>query len=729
MLKRDRTQLAVYSIEEEIETLPLMRLRNLYLDKTSEIIYITKDNKLYGIICMGEALCPDQKGLVRINKCFTSLLGSNVIKAREIFKEKKKIHKIPVINESGELISDYSRWDDALYVKRNHKLLMHKDMAARVLGSYETVYLVKPVDEKDCDYLCLLDTLKNFQICYTILHKEQIIDKLTEKAVCIFLNEDERRGVQCLYGLTPRYDDGRGCSEFRYDQLADERWKLRMATYRSLLLQIKYEMQIDRLGIKWTGDLTYEELNDRASFLLTGLQKEGIKCFYFNEIEDVITEYGNKFMNAIQQRLNTNQLSQDDLLWTEGEAEKRFYGELYQQEDYKRGVVRKEIYDALCEFECRKDVSGKYFNAKEGKRITCFQPDTYRGTIYLLGPCVMVGIYVEDQYTIASYLQKKLLEEGYIYKVENYGAISHADAKIEEISQLNDNDIVIYISRTGKVVDIQGSSLEKIFDKYQISYECVTDSYIHCNHSANQKIADTMAEMVIPYLMDRGIENENTKIWVSPRKVIEKYIACKYLNLYFWNFHGSSYDTIGAIVMNCNPFSKGHRYLIEQARQKVEFLIIFVVEENASLFSFEERFQIIEDAVKDIDGVMVVPSGDFILSKNNFYEYFSKQESKAVTISAEYDIYVFANYIAPPLHITHRFAGEEPEDKTTRLYNEAMKKILPQKGILFEEIPRMKTDDGIISASKVRNYLKNRRYDKAFKLLPETTQKYIKKQL
>ena len=35
---------------------------------------------------------------------------------------------------------------------------------------------------------------------------------------------------------------------------------------------------------------------------------------------------------------------------------------------------------------------------------------------------------------------------------------------------------------------------------------------------------------------------------------------------------------IGSIVMNCNPFTLGHRYLIEQSAAKVERLFVFVVE-------------------------------------------------------------------------------------------------------------------------------------------------------
>ena len=43
------------------------------------------------------------------------------------------------------------------------------------------------------------------------------------------------------------------------------------------------------------------------------------------------------------------------------------------------------------------------------------------------------------------------------------------------------------------------------------------------------------------------------------------------------------------LVMNCNPFTLGHRYLIEKAAHESNRVFVFVVEENASLFSFAEE--------------------------------------------------------------------------------------------------------------------------------------------
>jgi [citrate (pro-3S)-lyase] ligase len=159
--------------------------------------------------------------------------------------------------------------------------------------------------------------------------------------------------------------------------------------------------------------------------------------------------------------------------------------------------------------------------------------------------------------------------------------------------------------------------------------------------------------------------------------------------------------------MNCNPFTYGHRYLIEQALERVDNLIIFVVQEDESLFTFRERYAMVREGIKDLENVTVVPSGDFILSQLTFPEYFIKIEDEDLEYNTEYDITLFAEEIAPKLNITVRFVGEEKADEVTNRYNLAMKKILPKHGIRIVEIPRKVISDGKqpISATKVREIL------------------------
>lgn len=129
--------------------------------------------------------------------------------------------------------------------------------------------------------------------------------------------------------------------------------------------------------------------------------------------------------------------------------------------------------------------------------------------------------------------------------------------------------------------------------------------------------------------------------------------------------------------------------------------------------------------VMDLENVMVVPSGPYILSQMSFSEYFVKETSEDIIEHTEQDIIIFAKDIAPQLGIKYRFVGEELEDDITNQYNLTMKKILPKYGINLIEITRKKVEGECISASSVRRYLENNNKEKLIELLPETTRRVI----
>jgi [citrate (pro-3S)-lyase] ligase len=185
--------------------------------------------------------------------------------------------------------------------------------------------------------------------------------------------------------------------------------------------------------------------------------------------------------------------------------------------------------------------------------------------------------------------------------------------------------------------------------------------------------------------------------------------------------------TSGAIVMNANPFTWGHYHLVEYALRNVDCLYIFVVQEDKSLFSFEERIQLVRVGVNVFgDSVQVVPSGKFIISSLSFPGYFSKEEILEDTDSTA-DILIFGSIIAPELHITHRFTGEEPTDIVTKNYNDAMWFLLPDMGITMHTIPRKTLDGKNISASSVRAAMKDNNMQLIKSLVPQTTYNYLMK--
>ncbi|GAM77853.1 citrate (pro-3S)-lyase ligase [Vibrio ishigakensis] len=69
--------------------------------------------------------------------------------------------------------------------------------------------------------------------------------------------------------------------------------------------------------------------------------------------------------------------------------------------------------------------------------------------------------------------------------------------------------------------------------------------------------------------------------------------------------HGVSGDKIGAIVMNANPFTKGHAYIAEQAASQCDWLHIFVVSENDQEFSFADRFAMVKQGTAHISNITV----------------------------------------------------------------------------------------------------------------------------
>lgn len=181
----------------------------------------------------------------------------------------------------------------------------------------------------------------------------------------------------------------------------------------------------------------------------------------------------------------------------------------------------------------------------------------------------------------------------------------------------------------------------------------------------------------------------------------------------------------GAIVMNCNPFTLGHRSLVEYAHNNCDEVIIFAVQEDRSIFPFSDRFSLIKQGVRDMKGVEVISGGDFIISNATFPTYFIKGTDE-LAAQTKLDATIFATRIAPALNITVRFVGEEPTDKTTLAYNNAMREVFAQNGIELKEIPREQKGNQIVSASSVRKALADDDWETVYRMVPKTTLIYLK---
>ncbi len=207
----------------------------------------------------------------------------------------------------------------------------------------------------------------------------------------------------------------------------------------------------------------------------------------------------------------------------------------------------------------------------------------------------------------------------------------------------------------------------------------------------------------------------------------------------------------GAIVMNANPFTKGHRYLVEQAASQVDNLYVIVVKEDRSRFPYVERKAMIEAGCAGLDNVIVCEGSDYAISAATFPTYFLKKLDDATDTQIALDLDLFVNHIAKPLGVTVRFAGSEPEDALTRRYNELMAEILPgtsvavvrqdhqpdselvegsavrqaRRPIDFVEIPRLEQNGNPISATSLRRALDKGNLKEAMEYIPESTVPYL----
>ena len=177
----------------------------------------------------------------------------------------------------------------------------------------------------------------------------------------------------------------------------------------------------------------------------------------------------------------------------------------------------------------------------------------------------------------------------------------------------------------------------------------------------------------------------------------------------------------GVVVMNCNPFTLGHRYLIEQAAKQVERLYVMVVREDCSLFAYTERKAMVERGVADIENVNVIDGSDYAISRATFPTYFLKRLDDAADTQMLLDLDLFRRHIAPALGATVRFVGTEPTDQLTRRYNQLMHEALKD----VRETARLEKDGYAVSASRVRKAMEEGDMNTIRQLVPPTTLPYV----
>lgn len=179
-----------------------------------------------------------------------------------------------------------------------------------------------------------------------------------------------------------------------------------------------------------------------------------------------------------------------------------------------------------------------------------------------------------------------------------------------------------------------------------------------------------------------------------------------------------------AIVMNANPFTLGHQYLIEHAAYACETVHIFLLSEDVSLVPLAVRKKLVKEGIADFSNVILHESGPYIISNATFPSYFLKDEMDVIDTHAKLDLEVFAK-IAETLQITRRYVGEEPFSLVTGRYNAIMKEKLPEKGIECVVLPRKECKEAVISASTVRELIAREDWKELKQYVPQSTWNYF----
>lgn len=187
---------------------------------------------------------------------------------------------------------------------------------------------------------------------------------------------------------------------------------------------------------------------------------------------------------------------------------------------------------------------------------------------------------------------------------------------------------------------------------------------------------------------------------------------------------------IGAIVMNANPFTLGHRWLIQQAARQCDWLHLFIVKEDASYFRYSDRWQLIAQGIEGIPHVTLHPGSAWIISRATFPGYFLKDQGVVDECHSQIDLHLFREHLAPALGISHRFVGNEPLCRLTHAYNQRMKAILSateshRPAIEVVELPRLEKNGAPVSASRVRKLYAERDWKALAALVPNGTLDFL----
>lgn len=268
--------------------------------------------------------------------------------------------------------------------------------------------------------------------------------------------------------------------------------------------------------------------------------------------------------------------------------------------------------------------------------------------------------------------------------------------------------------------------------------------YIHFGAVGNELISDLLSKCIVSEEKNRReavLKEEKYKKQIFELKDDYKRIICERrgdINSAFFdndkfdefiallgNCSVGKTDGSAVIVMNANPFTYGHLYIIEEALKLVPYIYILVVQEKQTVIPFEDRIDLIKKGTEHLDNISIIPSSEFVVSNVTLPEYFNKERKQLQNVDATRDIALFIEYIMPALNVETRIAGYEPYCKVTKEYNRQIAERFAEKGLKFIQLERKKLSDSFISASKVRRAVFEGRIFDIREMVPDSTYEYL----
>lgn len=254
-----------------------------------------------------------------------------------------------------------------------------------------------------------------------------------------------------------------------------------------------------------------------------------------------------------------------------------------------------------------------------------------------------------------------------------------------------------------------------------------------------QNVTNLMFSHLVNVLMQKGISHYF--VFTTPRnetvfKSFNMKVLVKTMNTVLLEGGDTIHNVLGnlkkeynindhkksCVIINANPMTLGHMYLIETAAKESEEVLVFVVSEDLSSFPFSDRLEIIKEACKSLSNVTVLPTLSYLVSKITFPKYFLKEDQLIQDEQTLVDVMIYKEYYTKIFNIKKRYLGEEPLSYNTSKYNKVLSDYL-NGGIKI--IERKKSGSKVISASLVRKLIKANKISQIKKYVPKATYDYL----